>query len=596
MKSRSLQATLPLAAFLVLAGLALATLAQGDFRAFAPVVLRNQISEGTPVVKINFQPGGTDIPSGYFPDTGAIYGVRGNSFTYGWNADNSATTRDRNSPLAADQRYDTLIHLQKPENPDAIWEIALAPGVYDVYAVAGDPEAFDGHMQSIAEGQLLLNGTPSEGHRFIPGTAASVSITDGRLTVRSGPSAVNNKLSFIEIYKLADLPGPTPQAGFELRGLWVTRFDWTQFNTPASPAKIDEIVANAADAGFNAIFLQVRGTADAFYTPGLEPWAERVSGGELGQAPSPYWDPLSYFVQRAHEHGLQLHAYLNVHPVWGCAAPPPMTSPTPLYYVLQSAHGTTGSKLNGLQWTTTGDVSCGAYLRASPASSTANNHFKAVVADLVTRYDIDGIHLDNVRYAGGNTSCDPVSAAAYGQPCFGFNGSVAYDDWQREQVSGLVRDVYEDVIVQAGRDIWLSAAVWPIYRDNWGWGVKDGFGYYYQDSQTWVQDGYIDSISPMIYPGVFDCPDQSFWTQSRWQTLVSDFQAHSGGRYIVPGIGTGYCTFGEIAGRIEMARSLGTAGHALFSYGELLNKGYFDDLKNGPYALPAVPPDISWHD
>ncbi|HEY1409102.1 MAG TPA: hypothetical protein VF434_09180, partial [Promineifilum sp.] len=111
MKSRSLQATLPLAAFLVLAGLALATLAQGDFRAFAPVVLRNQISEGTPVVKINFQPGGTDIPSGYFPDTGAIYGVRGNSFTYGWNADNSATTRDRNSPLAADQRYDTLIHL-----------------------------------------------------------------------------------------------------------------------------------------------------------------------------------------------------------------------------------------------------------------------------------------------------------------------------------------------------------------------------------------------------------------------------------------------------------------------------------------------------
>lgn len=593
---------LPAAAALVLIGAGLAVMAQSVGRNYLPVVLRGPISAGAPVVKINFQPAAADVPPGYLPDGGAVFADRGNGFSYGWNADNSATTRERNSLNAPDQRYDTLIHLQKPENPDALWEITLSPGVYDVYAVAGDPEAYDSVFQTLAEGRMLINGAPTDGRRFVAGTAAAVPVTDGRLTVRSGPAAANNKLLFLEVYKLADLPTPTatvtPPAGMvEFRGLWVTRFDWTRFNTPADPAKIDEIVNNAADAGFNAIFFQVRGAADAYYAPGLEPWAQRVSGGAFGQPPSPFWDPLGYFVDRAHARGLQLHAYLNVHPVWdNCTAPPPMTNPTPLYHLLQSAHGTTDDKLNGLQWATTGDLSCSVYLRASPASSVANDHFKAVTADLVSRYEIDGVHLDNVRYGAGNTSCDPVSATAYGAPCFQFNGVTPYDEWQRAQVSGLVGDVYEDVVVPAGRDVWLSAAVWPIYRDLWGWGVRDGYSFYYQDSQGWVKNGIIDAISPMIYPGVYNCPDDSFWSRSRWQTLVADFQANSGGRHVIPGIGTGYCTFDEIAARIDMARALGTAGHALFSYGDLLSRGYFDDLRAGPYAEPAVPPGIFRHE
>src|SRR5690606_23252283 len=117
----------------------------------------------------------------------------------------------------------------------------------------------------------------------------------------------------------------------------------------------------------------------------------------------------------------------------------------------------------------------------------------------------------------------PVSQAAYGAPCFQFNGAVPYEEWQRDQISGLVRDVYEGAIVPAGRDAWLSAAVWPIYRDLWGWGVRDGYSFYYQDSQGWVKDGIIDAVSPMSYPGVYNCPDDSFWSRSRWQTLVADF-------------------------------------------------------------------------
>ncbi len=592
----------PVAAVLGLLGLTLVVMGQGDDRGYLPVVLRGPVSTGVPVVKINFQPAAAEVPPGYRPDSGAVFGNRGNGFSYGWNADNSATTRERNSPLAPDQRYDTLIHLQKPENPDAVWEIALPPGIYDVYAAAGDPDASDGFMHSLAEGQVLVNGAPSDSRRFVAGTATNVNVTDGRLTVRSGPSAVNNKLLFLEIYKLADLPtatptvtptaSPTPPAGMtEFRGLWVTRFDWTRFNTPADPARIDEIVDNAADAGFNAIFFQVRGAADAYYTPGLEPWAQRVSGGAFGQPPSPFWDPLAYFITRAQARGLQLHAYVNVYPVWdNCTNPPPLTNPTPLYYLLQSAHGTSDDKLNGLQWTTFDQIACGDYVYAAPPSAAFRAHMKAVVADLVERYNVDGIHLDRIRYINRTTSCDPVSEAAFGAPCFTSNG-LAYEDWQRQQVNDLVRELYEDVIVPAGHDVWLTAAVWHTYRDLWGWGYSQGYSDYYQDSQAWVKGGYIDAISPMIYSS-----NPETFRLERWRTLVENFQVNRGDRFIIPGIGGDQTPFSEIADRIAAARGLGTAGHAIFSYTALEGHDYFDDLAAGPYATPAAVPDLTWHD
>lgn len=390
---------------------------------------------------------------------------------------------------------------------------------------------------------------------------------------------------------------PPPNAVVELRALWVSRFDWLGDYTPA---KIEEIVDNAAYAGFNAIFFQVRGEADAFYDSAYEPWSRRLTG-TLGQNPG--WDPLAEMIQQAHAQGIQVHAYINVYPVWeGCSPPPAGTNPPHLYYLLEQAHGTSNGKLNGLQWNTAGNVVCSSYQRGSPASIYLDDHLLNVASDLVTNYDLDGLHLDHMRYDGVNTSCDPVSAAAAGVSCFGSPpaGYASYQDWQRAQVNGTVWKFYTQIVPQKP-GLWLSAATWPIYIDYWGWGGLEGYYDYYQDAKSWVgaYDGqaYIDSISPMIYPSSFNCPDNSFWTQSRWQTLVQDFQASADvtGRYVVPGIGAGYCDFGEIAARIEMSRQIGTAGQAIFSYSGLLAHDYFDDLRNGPYAATAVPPTVPWH-
>jgi hypothetical protein len=128
-----------------------------------------------------------------------VYGSRGNGQTYGWTRDNTSLTRDRNSALSPDQRYDTMTHLQKPANPDAVWEIAVPNGRYIVRAVAGDAAYFDGVFRTTAEGVLTVNGSPSTSARWVEGTA-SVTVGDGRLTLRSGSGAVNNKLCFVEIW------------------------------------------------------------------------------------------------------------------------------------------------------------------------------------------------------------------------------------------------------------------------------------------------------------------------------------------------------------------------------------------------------------
>ena len=152
-------------------------------------------------VRINFQPAGSATPAGYLADVGGVFGARSGR-VYGWNAPNTATTRDRNSTLSPDQRYDTLIHMQRPENPNAVWEISVPRGNYAVKVVSGDPDHFDSVFRVRAEGVMAVSGTPTDGARWVEGNV-TVAVNDGRLTVSNGAGAVNNKLCFVEITQVA---------------------------------------------------------------------------------------------------------------------------------------------------------------------------------------------------------------------------------------------------------------------------------------------------------------------------------------------------------------------------------------------------------
>ena len=168
-------------------------------KAVVPTARLFPAAQSATAIRINFQTASAAVPSGYLADAGAVYGPRGNGQTYGWLVDNSSYGRDRNSQNSPDQRYDTLTHMQWPSNSrNAVWEIAVPNGTYVVRIVAGDPSYYDSVYRIAAEGISTVNGAPSSTARWVEGTA-TVTVSDGRLTIGNYAGASNNKICFIEI-------------------------------------------------------------------------------------------------------------------------------------------------------------------------------------------------------------------------------------------------------------------------------------------------------------------------------------------------------------------------------------------------------------
>ena len=382
----------------------------------------------------------------------------------------------------------------------------------------------------------------------------------------------------------------------EARALWVTRWDYTY------PEDIQEIVDRAAYANFNIILFQVRGIADAYYHSNYEPWAERLTG-TLGQDPG--WDPLATAVELAHTAGLELHAGVTVYPVWitssEAEAPPQDVTPEHLFWKLSHAHGWA----NWRQWDEEGPMQLGdyppvRYLYASPAVTLTVDHIVSVCQDIVTNYEVDGLHLDHVRYAGPEFSHDPISEARFAEAQI-INPDLTWEDWQRAQVTALVGQIYEQVVLP-DQDVMLTAAVWPIYRDYWDWITDDGYDGYYQDSQGWMGAELIDGLAPMLYADLISMRGEEPGDYVlRFDTLIRDFVAADNGRFALAGIYAGtspslahYDDFADIAQSISLAREAGAAGQAIFSYRLANERDYWDDFRSGPYAEPSDVPPMSW--
>lgn len=360
----------------------------------------------------------------------------------------------------------------------------------------------------------------------------------------------------------------------EMRALWVTRWDYRR------PDDIRVIADRAAQANFNTLLFQVRGNADAFYRSQLEPWAARLSN-VLGQDPG--WDPLQLAVDEAHARGLELHAWINVYPAWLGETPPTTTIPEPMFQRF--------NRLYGDAWVMWGrDRQPMAlnenYLWANPAHWAVVEHITAVCADIVSRYYVDGIHLDNVRYASWQYSQDPLTKDRLAQ-AQAVEPGLDQREWQRRQVSHLVRELHT-AINDLKPGLLLSAAVWPIYQDTWEWWSQgDGHSGYCQDSVGWLQAEIVDAICPMLYLGSTKTDDGQF------EALVRDFVARSGSYPVYAGIACTYDAFEPIGRRIDLARQAGVTGQALFAYGHVASHNYWDEFLAGPYASPAIvlPPE-----
>ena len=160
---------------------------------------------------IDFGPTGSPEYAGYVVETGTVFGPRLGGASFGWDADNTANTRRRDSAGSPDARYDTYNHMQK-NGANRKWEIAVPNGMYTVRLVAGDPEATDSVHRMSLEGQLVLSGTPTGDVRWFRSTT-NVLVTDGRLTLTNAAGAVNNKIAFLDIKAAGLREGAGPKTG-----------------------------------------------------------------------------------------------------------------------------------------------------------------------------------------------------------------------------------------------------------------------------------------------------------------------------------------------------------------------------------------------
>ncbi len=295
----------------------------------------------------------------------------------------------------------------------------------------------------------------------------------------------------------------------EVRALWVSRFDLG--SPPIRRERLVELINRAADAGFNVILLQVRATGDAYYSPGLEPWSYRLTSSridDLGRDPG--WDPLAVAIETAHARGLELHAYVNTFSLWECGrGAPPHTIPEHPYWRLANYNADdvfydptwrAYAKVNGVP-TPMGDaksdpVACFEYIVGSPGVERVHNQNLAVFKDIATRYAVDGIHLDRVRYPGRQYSYDPETIAAWQS----IAPPVTFDNWQRDNLSYWMTR-YASEVRAIRPNTTMSAAVWFTYKKTATITFPTSQGYYdyYQDSHRWLREGSVDAIAPMIY-------------------------------------------------------------------------------------------------
>jgi len=186
-------------------------------------------------IKVNFMQSGGDIPPGYLPDYGLPFGLQGDCpFQYGWDRDIQGDARNRGSANAPDNRYDTIIHLQK--GAPAVWEIEVPNGNYNIFLVCGDPGYTDQLNNMDVEGVIATDPDGMAGAGFdFDEWELIVTVSDGRLTIQTAADAGNSKICFVDIMgvELLKAYGPTPQDGALVEETWVL-MSWNTGETAVS--------------------------------------------------------------------------------------------------------------------------------------------------------------------------------------------------------------------------------------------------------------------------------------------------------------------------------------------------------------------------
>jgi uncharacterized lipoprotein YddW (UPF0748 family) len=364
----------------------------------------------------------------------------------------------------------------------------------------------------------------------------------------------------------ADQSAPVPPG--QTRALWVTRA------TLASPDAITQMVAAAEAGGFNTLLVQVRGRGDAYYTGTLEPRAAEL-------ASRPGFDPLALVIEQAHAAGLRVHAWVAVNLVSSSVslpasrdhviyrAPEWLMVPRELAAEMKKVDLRSPAYVGRLARWTRANASQVEGLYTSPLHPAAQDHTAAVIGEIASRYAVDGVHLDYVRFPNETFDYSPSAieqfknavlpsltdherreAAAREALDPAAYPNLYPDRWsefRRSRLTALVTKIR--TAVRAARpQALVSAAVIPD--------AQLAFDTRLQDWRGWLDRSLLDVLCPMAYTAE---PDT-------FQRQVAAAREHAGSRPVWAGIGAYQLSATQTLSHIAAARKLGAAGIILFSY------------------------------
>ena len=368
----------------------------------------------------------------------------------------------------------------------------------------------------------------------------------------------------------------------EFRAAWVAtvaNIDWPSkpgLSTEQQQAEALLLLDSAVILNLNAIIFQVRPQCDALYASELEPWSYFLTG-ELGKAPEPYYDPLTFWVEEAHKRGLELHCWFNPY----------------------RAHHP-GGKRNETSVIATHpeivrEIDKG-YFWLDPALQATQDYSSAVVMDVVRRYDIDGVHFDDYFYPYGDTEFPDDDAW---QAYLAIGGIMERHDWRRENVNVFIKRIYAGIKAEKP---WVKFGLSPfgIWRPGYPSSIRgyDQYDKLYADAKLWLNEGWVDYWTPQLYWPTRQIP-QSYPVLLGW--WAGENTHH---RNLWPGLFTSKIKDEADAlenfSQIMITRGMlpQGPGNVHFSM-KALQKNYggiADILLKGPYANRALVPPSPWLD
>ncbi len=387
-------------------------------------------------------------------------------------------------------------------------------------------------------------------------------------------------LLFVSAYSLQAQPQ------YEFRGVWIAtvmNIDWPPQNASVEAQKAEYIrqLDLHQQNGMNAVIVQIRPSGDAFYPSPYEPWSQWLSGIQ-GKAPAPFYDPLAFMIKEAHKRGMEFHAWLNP------------------YRAEFTVGKSSISPENNIRKNPDWYLTYGTTRYFNPSNVQVQQFVIDVIRDIVKRYDVDAIHMDDYFYPypiAGKTFPDDYAYQRSGT-------YLSKSDWRRSNVDSIIKNI-NVAIKQIKPYVKFGISPFSVWRnlkdDTQGSDTKAGITNYddlYADILLWLRKGWIDYVTPQLYREIND-PLIAF------EKMVNWWSAHSFGRHVYIGHGiyralennANWKKSSQLPDQIKLTRYTPGIDGSVYYSSKIFKanpNGWNDSLRNNYYRVPAKVPVMPW--